>query len=56
MINAIINVVGVFYSQIQLKLWTPSPERDRHGRGSGQVSKIYSSRRATFGFYTMNHH
>jgi len=42
-INAIIKVVGVFSSQIQLKLWTPSPERDRQGRGSEQVSKIYSS-------------
>lgn len=45
-INAIIKVVGVFSSQIQLKLCTPSPERDRHRRGSEQVSKIYSSRRA----------
>lgn len=43
MINAVIKVVGVFSSQIQLKLWTPSPERHRHERGSEQVSKIYSS-------------
>lgn len=43
MINATVKVVGVFSSQMQLKLWTPSPERDRHGKGSKQVSKIYLS-------------
>lgn len=51
MINAIIKVVGVFSSQIQLKLWTPSPKRDRHGRGSEQVSKIYLSHGSIWPLY-----